>query len=183
MNPESNLSERFILEDPHVFERDLKEAKIEFWEFARARVHLDSHEEHTAFHDEYFPQDVVPTSAAFVLESGQSLDEDSEKGLMSFDISINKDFFGKEYADLIPYAIEHEIYEAWLRSKRGFHPSAHQAHLLARMHQVRLAMKDGKVERLIEFYGNTLPEVKEEFVEAHKRVIQEREKDLKDEPL
>lgn len=173
-NSESHIVEE--LEEPYKIDRNLREAKTQFWEFAKSRVSLDSQEEHETFHKKHFPDNEKPSSAAFVLERGFTRDsDDPEKGVLGFKISINKDFYGKEYADLIPYAIEHEVYEAWIHAKRGWNPaSTKQGHLLARKHQLKMAMIDGKAERLVKFYIERTPSLREEFEDAYRRVKEEQ---------
>lgn len=69
------------------------------------------------------------------------------------EISINKDFFGEKYKDLIPHAIEHELYEIWLGVKKGVKPKTLKTmHTMARQRQFDLAMADGKAEKLLFFY-------------------------------
>ena len=158
------------LEDPHVIDRNFKEAKSQFWEFAKSRVKLVSQEDHEAFHKEYCPENEVPTDAIFALQKGISKNsDDPEKAVLGLEINVNRDFYGEEYADLIPYAIEHEIYEAWLHSKRGYNPTKKE-HSLARRHQIRMAMKDGKAERLVKFYSEKIPSLKEEFENTYHRI-------------
>lgn len=170
MTKETNDSESYELENPHFLERNMKEAKANFWAFARSRTHVDTYEEHAKFHDAHFLKNIVPTSAAGVFERGSTEGDDPEKGILAMEISVNKDFFGEEYADLIPYAIEHEIYEMWVQAKRGLRVSGDKPHFLARMHQIEMAMKDGKAERLIQFYCSKMPRIKGEFEEAFNRV-------------
>jgi len=163
------------LKNPREIDRNFQKAKQEFWELAQSRINIDTQEQHEVFHEAYFPKDEIPTSAAFALLPGYSKNStDQEKAILEFEISINKDFFGDEYADLIPYAIEHEIYEAWLHAKRGWNPQTiKQGHLLARKYQLKKAMADGKAERLVDFYIKKFPHLKDEFEDAYERVPQE----------
>lgn len=168
---ENKFSESYKLDEPHKFERDMKEAKEHFWEIAKTRVRIHSAEEHAEFHDAHFPKNEKPTSATFVLDRVSTEGDDPEKGISGFEISINKDYFGEEYADLIPYAIEHEIYEAWLYSKRGLRAkSIKQGHLMARLHQVEMAMEDGKAEKMLAFYIGKEPDLKSEFEAAYEKI-------------
>ena len=160
----------FTLEEPHVIDRNFKEAKSRFWELAKSRVKLASQEEHEAFHKEHCPDNEVPTDAIFILQKGISENsDDPEKAVLGLEININKDFFGEVYADLIPYVVEHEIYEAWLHSKRGYNPT-NKEHALARRRQIKMAMRDGKAERLVKFFSEKLPSLKEEFEDAYQRI-------------
>jgi hypothetical protein len=76
----------------------------------------------------------------------------------------------KKNTDLIPYAIEHEIYEAWLWSKRGYiAQNSETNHLLARRKQFEAAMKDGKAEKLLDFYKKINPEITSELEYAYRK--------------
>jgi hypothetical protein len=101
-----------------------------------------------------------------------------EKWVIALEISINRDFFGEEHADLIPYAVEHEIYESWLWAKRGFHhpESSEVNHLLARRRQFEMAMKDGKAEKLLNFYKDKSPESASELQYAYERAKEKQKR-------
>ena len=95
-------------------------------------------------------------------------ESDPDKWITALEISVNTDFFGQENADLIPYAVEHEVMEAWMWSKRGISPQdSHNKHLLARRRQFEMAMKDGKAERLLSFYKKASPRSESELQYAY----------------
>ena len=151
---EVKVPESAELKKPHHVGRDIIEAKKSFYKLAKSRITLRSRGEHIAFEKEVFGEDWALSSAVFVLAPGTSGSKnDLEKWVVALEISINKDFFGKENKDLIPYAVEHEVFEAWMRSKRGISPQSSKInHLLARRKQLEMAMKDGKAEKLLAFY-------------------------------
>ena len=110
------------------------------------------------------------SSAVYVIGYGRQSGEadDPEKLVTGLEISINQDFFGEENKDLIPYAVEHEIFEAWMWSKRGISPwSTRTNHLLARRRQFEMAMRDGKAEKLRNFYRKVNPEFTSEIDYAY----------------
>lgn len=158
-----------ILENPHHIGRDIIEAKKSFWELAQSRTHYRTQEEHIAFEKSVFGDDWQVSSAVYVNSSGWSGDEsDPEQWITGLEISINKDFFGEENKDLIPYAVEHEVFEAWMWLKRGIKTQSAQAnHLLARRRQFEMAMKDGKAEKLRDFYKQVIPEFSSELDYAY----------------
>lgn len=159
-----------LAEPIFVFSRDMRKAKSDFWEFAKTRVRMHSTEQAAEFNTKYFPPNEKPSSAAGFIHRCWTKGADPEMGIASYEISINSDYYGVEYADLVPYALEHEIYEGWLRSKRGVRVNSREkAHVLARRHQMRLAMRDGKAEREIDFYVNRIPTLKSEFEDAYKK--------------
>ena len=162
----------------HKLDRDMSVAKRDFDKYARSHVVIDSADQHAEFHQKHFPANVLPSSAAFKVQKVWAEGDDPERGIIGFHASVNKDFFGEEYADLIPFAIDHEVYEAWLRVKRGLNATLTQAHLLARMRQIENAMKAGKAERLVSFYSEKLPELKQEFEEMYKRVKKRQQNSL-----
>jgi hypothetical protein len=164
------LPESAILENPHHISRDIAEARKSFYEMAKPRVVMRSQTEHVAYEKKYLGDEWKPRSAVFVIQTGKSGPEDNpERWVLGLDISVNKDFYGEENDDLIPYALEHEIYEAWLVVKRGTSPkSERERHLLARRRQFIMAEKDGKAERLLAFYKRKNLNFTEELESAYK---------------
>ena len=90
-------------------------------------------------------------------------------------IAINENAFtinGEDYTDLIPYSIEHEIYEAWLTLDKGWRLNLKERHLLARRKQYEIAMRDGKAERLLEFHNKNNIALKDEYEYAYQKALQ-----------
>jgi len=166
------LPEFSILEKPHLMGRDISEARESFYALAKSRVTFRSQEEHVDFEKRVFGDDWEISSAVYVLSTGSSGEPTNlERWVTGLEISINKDFFGEENKDLISYAIEHEVYEAYLWAKRGYQPqSAHTNHMLARIKQFDMAMRDGKAEKLLTFYKKVNPESASELQYAYDKV-------------
>lgn len=166
---EINVPQSAILESHHYISRDIIEAKKNFWEFAKSRTKYRNQEDHISFEKEIFGEDWEVSSAVYINSPGWSGDEnDPEQWITALEISINQDFFGEENKVLIPYAVEHEIFEAWLWSKRGIKPqSATANHLLARRRQFEMAMRDGNAEKLRDFYKKLTPELTSELDYAY----------------
>lgn len=157
------------LEKPHIVGRDMIEARKSFWELAQSRIVYRNQQEHIAFEKAVYGPNWENSSAVYVLSRGASGEGDNpDKWVTALEISINKDFFGQDNADLIPYAVEHEVLEAWMWSKRGISPqNSHTNHLLARRRQFEMAMKDGKAEKLLLFYKKVNPESESELQYAY----------------
>jgi len=152
-----NCPEYSKLEEPFNLEGLPSEVKKSFYELAESRTRVVSQDEHFQFEREVFGDDWQPSSAVYVTSTEQhKTDRGEETRLNGLDISINRDFFtdgNRDYSDLIQYAVEHEIFEAWLSVKPGYQTKDPQKnHLLARVRQFEIAMKDGKAEKLLEFY-------------------------------
>ncbi len=100
------------------------------------------------------------------------------KWIDALEIYINKQAFsinGQDYSDIIPYVIEHEIYERWAKDKQGFVPNPNQAHLLARRHEFRIAVQDGKADRLLEFIKVATPADLPDAEEAYKASVRKNQ--------
>jgi hypothetical protein len=163
-----------ILETPHLIERDMANAKKSFYELARSRIIYRNQECHSIFQREIDESDRSVSSACLILQ--RKFVADICKWITGLEISVNKDFFGEENADLIPYAVEHEIYEAWLYSKRGYSPqSVETGHLLARRREYEMAMRDGKAEKLLNFHKKVNLSIAREIEYAYQKARDKKE--------
>ncbi len=166
-----NLPESSELDKPYLIGRDVVEAKESFYELAKQRITYRSEDDHIKFEKSVFGHDWEKSSAVYVLSrKGLNVGENERRiWVTGLEISINTDFFGEDNKDLIPYAIEHEIYEMWLWTKPGISPQSSETnHLLARRRQVEMALKDGKAEKLISFYKELNPLFADELDYAYK---------------
>jgi len=174
-----NVPEYSRLETPHQVEGSPKESKQSFYELAHSRTRYCTQEEHLKFEKEVWGDDWQVSSAMYVIDrnDGIATNQDEETFVNALDISINKDFFqfeGEDYSDLIPYAVEHEIYELCLYAKRGYRVQNSQSrHLLARKRQFEMAMRDGKAERLLEFYKKRNNLVGDELEYTYNKILQQ----------
>lgn len=108
-----------------------------------------------------------------LMEFGDKIYErHTEKWINQLDIVVNKDLFEKikihtgiDYTDIIPYGLDHEIFEAWLIAKKGIGStlSINKKHLLARRREFLLAEKDGKGEKLFQFHMMVNPFAEKEY--------------------
>ena len=152
-----NCPEYSMLKEPFRLEGLPGEVKKSFYELARSRVRVVPQDEHFQFERDIFGDDWQQSSAVYITSTEQhKTDRGEEARLNGLDVSINRDFFidgNGDYSDLIPYAVEHEIFEAWLSVKPGYQTKDPQKnHLLARVRQFEMAMEDGVAEKLLEFY-------------------------------
>lgn len=185
------MSEIFIPQDsfldkPHKIEDPSTESKLSFFDLAKSRVQMLPEEEYCRFEQEVFGDTHPKNTGMFVLSSR------TEQRLLPFlprkktpkefvdalDIKVNQDAFivdELDYSDLVPYTIEHEVYEAWVSSKVGYQPKDGQtSHLLARRKQFEAAMADGKAERLLEFCVKFNPANSEEFQAAYDNALKKK---------
>ena len=176
-----NHPESSYLSKPHKIEGPPKEARERFYEMARSRVFYASRDEMVEFGKQASGKDESQTTALYVRMPREEFTEDGmEKWIDGLQIIVNKDAFqqdGKDFSDLIPYAVEHELYELWVKSKQGVSvKETEKAHLLARRKQVEMALRDGKLDRMIEFYTKLNLEYAKELEYARKKAGQRRRK-------
>lgn len=173
-----NVPEYSRLDNPHQVEGLPKESKQSFYELAYSRTRYCTEEEHLKFESEVCGDDWQFSTAMYIVEKNDrtTTNQDEETFVNTLDISINKDYFkfkNEDYSDLIPYAVEHEIYELWLYVKRGYRVQNSQSrHLLARRRQFEMAMRDGNAERLLEFYKKKNNSMGDEFEYAYNKAKQ-----------
>jgi len=178
---EGKLPEYSKLEKPHKVEGLPTEQKKSFYEMAKERVRIVGAEEHASFEQDMYGLSQYPAAVYIVSNRKDVIEGKVENFVDALDINVNKDFFfvdKEDYTDLIPYAVEHEVYEAWLWSKRGHQPSnSTTRHLLARIKEVECAFKDGKAERMLEFYKRKMNNgTGEEFDFAYQKVLKRNKK-------
>lgn len=160
-----------LLETPHLVEKGMADARESFYELAKSRITYRSREDHYAFEREIHGENWQRSGAVVVVQ--RSISEEGSyinKWVTALEISVNKDLFGEEHADLIPYAVEHEIYEIWLWAKRGYTPqNGETRHLLARRREYEMAMRDGKAEKLLDFDKRVNPTIISELEYAYQK--------------
>ncbi len=152
-----DILEKLALEQQIVLEKPRKACKEKFYKIARSRVRFVSEEESKQIFYKTSDDDLkravgdnfVPCPLLYMTV----ITEKGDRKLESLDIVINKEFFQRadnDFTDILPYAIEHEIYEAWLCFVYG--GEFDKAHYLARRKEVKFAVKDQKIDRLHLFY-------------------------------
>lgn len=144
MEKESKIPEIPYTKPLHRVEGPPKEARASFYELAKKRIKYLTNEE-------FMEWDPERTSPAFLMVTPKSRVEQGklEKWIDDLEIIVNKDAFkikDKDYSDLIPFVAEHEIYEAWLKVKKGAGSELERKkkHLLAQRRAFFLAEQKGK---------------------------------------
>jgi len=172
------IEELNLVEDHIIGKNKDGEARTRFFEMAKSRVILLSEKEYKERLINFFKDDSkYPIAFLFVdnIDKKYSKEESQkERSISSFRIYVNKDIFDitgdENYGDLIPYIIEHEIYEAWLYVKNGYRSSEGLVHGLVRRRVFSLAEKDRKAERLLEFLCKIRPQNREELNNIYKKI-------------
>lgn len=166
------------LTTPYKVEGIIWESKKSFYELALKRVRYLSANEHIRFEKDVFWDDYEISTAVYILDRNNVITSewDEEIFVNALDISVNKDAFylnGEDYTDLIPYAVEHEIYEIWLFTKKGLRvQNSKMRHLLARRRQFEMAHKDWKIDRLMDFYKKINNTIDTELEYAYRKAKQ-----------
>lgn len=148
---------------------------------AKSRIVYLTKEEMIAYGQQATGEDESTTTGLYVRSPRKEVtDKGLEEWIDGLQIVINQDVFqkdGRDFSDLIPYAVEHELYELWIKSKPGFGVKETQkAHLLARRKQVETALRDGKLDKMIEFYTALNPEYAKELEYARKKAERKKVK-------
>ena len=152
-----------------------KEARASFYERAKDKIKYITEEEARKWFEEATGQKCdpnVPITAAVFSNTIRSK-HGSRKWLNNLEIIVNEDAFnidGEDYSDLKPFVIEHEIYESWLRVKKGLGPEMerHKRHFLAKRRQYLLAEQQGLGDKLLEWHTKRIPGQKDDHEYALK---------------
>ncbi len=148
-----------LVEGPYRIDGKMPEVRERFYCLAKDKVRLLSNGEMQEWQKKAMGKTFSASPASYILFMKIEGADDSDyfdKWVTNLEIAVNTDAFrinGKDYSDLIPIALEHEIYEAWLSAKKGAASSlsVEMKHLLARRQELRLAQKEGLIEKLVEW--------------------------------
>lgn len=162
MEKEPKIPELPHLEHPYKVESPPKEARASFYEFVKNKIEYLTSEEIIKWDRDRrgYPDPEHPSVALYdSCEEGDNL----EKWVDNLEIAINKDAFkikDKDYSDLMPFVVEHEIYEAWLRVKKGIASTfdREKQHILAQRRTFLLAEQQGLGDRLLEWSKLIIPD-------------------------
>ena len=171
MEPE--LPESSFIKPPYKVEGTPKEARASFYEFAKDRIKYLNEEEFRKWQKENRKKPNFITTASLVIGFSTREGDNFNKWIDNLEIIINKEGFnvyGKDYSDILPFVLEHEIYEAWLIGKKGVASelSDHKQHLLARRREYLLAEQAGLGDKMLEYATKVNPADKEEYEYALK---------------
>jgi len=150
------LLESAILDRPFKIEGPIRQAKKAFYDLARTRIKYLTKDEVIEWNQKTSGEDHI-TNASFII--GTRVEPRIgfiDKWVTVLEIVIFKDGFnlyGIDYSCLIPLAIEHEIYEAWLGAKIGVasNLTEYMKHLLACRREYFLACRAGVGEVLFQY--------------------------------
>lgn len=168
---ERKLPESSILSPPHNVESPMKDAKESFYNLAKNKIRYLSSKEIIQWNEEQRGAENYLTNASFLIKYGGVTSREGlvlAKWIENLEIVVNKNAFkiyGEDYSDLIPFVLEHEIYEAWLSAKKGFGQRLNEAqkHLLATRKAYLLAEQQGLGKKLFEYDMKINSSKKEEY--------------------
>lgn len=178
---EYKFSESANLKKPYKIEGNMLEAKKSFYELVKDRVRILNSREFSSWVDKlsgFGKTDNFKKYPAFVLcwpKYGKNRKGEFDKFLTALEIVINRDSFcieEKDYSDIIPFVVEHEIFEIWLSTKKGFgdgkigEEDIHRKHLLALRREFLLAEQDGLAEKVFEWRMKIDPSKEREYKDA-----------------
>ncbi len=161
-----NLPESSFINPPHEVEGTPKEARASFYELAKDKIKYLTKEETEKWISKVAEPEIPIKTGAAIMRARKT--KDFKKWVKNLEIIVNKDAFNrdrKDYSDLIPFVVEHEIYEAWLTAKKGvgFELGLDKQHLLARRRQYLLAEQAGLGDKIFEWHMKANPSQKEEY--------------------
>ncbi len=144
---------------PYKVEGPPKEARESFYEFAKKRIKYLTDEEMRKWDKDRGgdPESKQPKPALYIISIGGSKKGDSpEKWVDNLEIVVNKDAFkikDKDNSAVMPFVIEHEIYETWLNAKKGAGSdlTMKKQHILALRRAFLLAEQQGLSEKFLEW--------------------------------
>ena len=156
--------ESSFLDLPHKVEGSPKEARESFYEFAKDKIKYLTQEEIEEWRNRVAKitgrEIDIPAATAII-----SFKEEKNFGkwIHNLEIIVNKDSFnigGKDYSDLMPFVLEHEIYEAWLNAKKGTASTIDEKkqHILAHRRSFLLAEQHGLGDKFLEWFKSIDPD-------------------------
>lgn len=164
----------YELKQPVELNDSLPEDRTYFYELAESSIEYQTREQNRKWVQKYFDGNGVnEVVASFILGVGQGSDSKNgnKKLIHGLKFVVNQGFFedasvllGENCVDLIPYVMEHEIFEAWLIAKNGYgqNLTKSERHLLATRREYLLAEKDSMGNKLYRFSLLAYPKDKEE---------------------
>lgn len=171
MEKELKFPESSFIKPPYKVEGPPKEARESFYELAKDRIKYLNSEEFKKWQTEVREKPNFLTAGSGIMVRAKDIykgRDNVDKWIRNLEIVIDKDRFninGKDYSDVIPSILEHEIYELWLDAKKGVGPelSRKKKHLLARRRQYLLAEQQGLGDKLFERDMIIYPQGREEY--------------------
>lgn len=147
---------------------DINQFTRKYYILAKNKVKIVNSKDYYDFEEKYFGDKKGITASYNISYEGIEENNFMKMKIKNLQIILNRDSFtldGEDYSDLIPYIIEHEIFESLLFVKPGYKTrDLDKNHLLARKRQYSLAKQDGKLDRLFEFHKKISPNLEDLYV-------------------
>jgi len=167
------MTESGLLNEPHKVEGAMESEKQSFYELAKQNVKYLTNKEVIQWHKETSGRENFITLASHLVDIYEKVNEDQdiETWVRGLEVVVNEEIFTSEdmdYRDLIPFVVEHEIYEAWLSVKKGIASTygEEERHALARRKEFLVAEEQGLGDKLLAYYMLAGPEYQEECENA-----------------
>ncbi len=149
----------------HKIEGPMNIAKKSFYELAKSRIKYLNTEEFSSWFKKVTKKQfsLRGSTGAFIFlwpKHKKDREGNLKKWIDNLEIAVNKDVFninGEDYQDIMPFIIEHEIYEGWLSAKKGWghgqyeKEDLHKKHLLALRREFLLAYQKGLADKLLKW--------------------------------
>lgn len=176
---EYKIPESSFINPPHKIEGKMEKARESFYELAKDKIRYFNHQQFIDWVSEIVDKEtavVYKNSGALVVIKSEKNEEDQKKYVTNLEIAVDTsklNFNGENYEDILPFVIEHEIYESWIRSKKGFieekefsEESRNRAHRLAMRREFLLAEKAGKGDRMFAWRMAMRPKKEKDYMAA-----------------
>ena len=151
------LPESSFINLPHEVKGTPKEARASFYELAKNRVKYLTNKEFVELNQDMLYNETLSSPAMNIVNVESSQKGDNlEKWVDYLEITVNKDAFKinkKDYSDLMPFVLEHEIWETWLKAKKGVASTLDRGkkHILAHRRAFLLAEQQGLGDKFLEW--------------------------------
>jgi hypothetical protein len=168
--------ESSIVEPPFKADGDMSKSKESFYELAKSKIKYLTDAEFKVWSGQNPGINDDSSNATYILSGKYVKDTDGnvENLVTNLEIAINRDAFivdGEDYSDVVPFVVEHEIFEIWLTAKKGIASgySIDTKHHLALRRSYQFARGENMVKRLYEYCTRKVPENKNE----HDQILRE----------
>lgn len=176
---EIKCPESSYVRPPHKVEGPMRKAREDFYELAKSKMRYMRSEEFNQWVYEMIgdrcDKKIGAGFGPFFFRIKKDGNRVIEKLVGNLEIGINIDAFvidGESYEDLIPFVVEHELYEAWMNAKKGLLEGAfdqgglNKKHYLAERREFLLAEKAGLGKKLFKWRMKTYPDNELEYRSA-----------------
>jgi hypothetical protein len=175
------FSEFSNIQPPHKIEGPMVSARENYYELAKSKIRYMNTAEYQQWVQNMLGDIKMPIGAAlapYLKRDREYADGTIERFIENLEIGVNVDDFdieGESYKDILPFIIEHELYESWMTVKRGRlehsvdQKGADTKHLIAQRREFLLAEEAGLGEHLLEWRLKKYPQNEIEYREMRER--------------